>query len=172
MFFVNWVIFGIVTLVINVALVVWVYNDAERKGEDGLVWVAIVLIGGLVGLIAYMLLTGGPALPQKPIVLDEDYDERAIRAKYRSGGKEIPDVWKGSTGDPDFSDPELDRLLAEKDFDSARTYLRDMQKIAREMDDSKGLANYAKYENIIMRGSSVPADKPFKRRTGAEYDPK
>jgi hypothetical protein len=172
MFFMNWVIFGIVTLVINVALVVWVYNDAERKGEDGGLWVAIVLIGGLAGLIAYILVSGGPALPQKPIVLDEDYDERAIRAKYRSGGKEMPDVWKGSPGDPGFSDPELDRLLAEKDFNGARTYLRDMQKIAREMNDAKALANYAKYENKIMRASSAPSDRPFKRRTGAEYDPK
>jgi hypothetical protein len=59
---------------------------------------------------------------------------------------------------PDYSDPELERLVEMKNHSEAVTYLRDMQKIAKEMNDSKALAYYDQYEKII---GSLPSSNSF-----------
>ena len=43
----------ILALVISLWLCNWVYRDAQRHGMNGLLWVAIVLVGNIIGLLIY-----------------------------------------------------------------------------------------------------------------------
>ena len=44
LFFIIWIILGI-----------WVYNDAKERGENGALWLIIVLVLGIIGLIIWLL---------------------------------------------------------------------------------------------------------------------
>ena len=41
--------------IISILLAVWVYMDAESRGESGVLWLLVVLIGNIVGLIAWLV---------------------------------------------------------------------------------------------------------------------
>jgi RNA polymerase subunit RPABC4/transcription elongation factor Spt4 len=38
-----------------IAVIVWVYRDAERRGMNGVLWALLVFIGNLIGLIIYLI---------------------------------------------------------------------------------------------------------------------
>lgn len=49
-------IFVLIALAINIAILVWVYRDAQSRGMDNAVlWLVIVLLTGLLGLIIYLI---------------------------------------------------------------------------------------------------------------------
>ena len=50
------IIGSIVGFIITVALCVWVYKDAEKHGEQGVVWLLVVLFTGCIGLIIYLII--------------------------------------------------------------------------------------------------------------------
>ncbi|MEM2146522.1 MAG: hypothetical protein QW279_14265 [Candidatus Jordarchaeaceae archaeon] len=50
-----WAIFFIVWCIIGIILAIWVYRDAESRGENGALWLIIVLLLGLIGLIIYLI---------------------------------------------------------------------------------------------------------------------
>jgi heme/copper-type cytochrome/quinol oxidase subunit 2 len=61
---VGWGLFGlgllclaipIVWFIIAILLCIWVYRDAESRGMNGVLWLIIVLIAGLLGLIIYLI---------------------------------------------------------------------------------------------------------------------
>ncbi len=39
-----------------IALCVWVYRDAEKRGMNGVLWLLVVIVGQLLGLILYFIL--------------------------------------------------------------------------------------------------------------------
>lgn len=41
--------------IINILLLVWVYNDAKNRGENGAMWALIVLVGGIIGIIFWLI---------------------------------------------------------------------------------------------------------------------
>jgi len=41
---------------VQIAIAIWVYRDAEKRGEDALLWLLIILLTGLIGLIVYILI--------------------------------------------------------------------------------------------------------------------
>ena len=43
-------------LVLWIAIVVWVYRDAERRGMNGVLWALLVFIGNLIGLLIYLII--------------------------------------------------------------------------------------------------------------------
>ncbi|MBS7251343.1 MAG: hypothetical protein KIH08_12275 [Candidatus Freyarchaeota archaeon] len=45
----------IVWCIIAIVLAIWVYRDAESRGENGALWLIIVLLLGLIGLIIYLI---------------------------------------------------------------------------------------------------------------------
>jgi len=61
---------AIVWFIVNILLCVWVYRDAESRGMGGALWLIIILIGGIVGLIIYLVVrkekAGAPPLPPTP----------------------------------------------------------------------------------------------------------
>ena len=42
-------------VVINIALIVWVINDAQARGASAGAWIVIVLLFGFLGLLAYLV---------------------------------------------------------------------------------------------------------------------
>ena len=48
-------IIGVVWLIIAIALAVWVYKDAEARGENGVLWLIVVILLGLIGLIIWLI---------------------------------------------------------------------------------------------------------------------
>jgi hypothetical protein len=49
-------VFLAVWLVIAILIAVWVYRDAEKRGESGVLWLIIVLITGIIGLIIWLII--------------------------------------------------------------------------------------------------------------------
>jgi len=45
----------IVWFIIAILLCIWVYRDAESRGMNGVLWLIIVLIAGIIGLIIYLV---------------------------------------------------------------------------------------------------------------------
>jgi uncharacterized membrane protein YhaH (DUF805 family) len=39
--------------IINIFILIWVYNDANKRGANGLLWALIVLVAGILGLLLY-----------------------------------------------------------------------------------------------------------------------
>ena len=137
-------------VIFTVLLVIWVYYDAEHKGQSGLLWALVVLFFSVMGVLAYVLLSG-PSDDAITVNVDTE-DEFEIRAKYlkksRAAGK-FPQDLKNTIADSNFTDPYLDRLMMKEKFDEAISYLKGMQKMHRDMNDAKGLANYNQYEERI-----------------------
>jgi hypothetical protein len=50
----------VVYLAFSVAFCLWVFKDAKARGLDGALWVLIVFVGGLVGLLLYLVVRGQP----------------------------------------------------------------------------------------------------------------
>jgi len=58
-----WVLPMIAWFIIAILIAVWVYRDAEKRGESGALWLIIVLITGIIGLIIWLIIRR-----DKPIV--------------------------------------------------------------------------------------------------------
>lgn len=97
----QWVFFpifmGIIIFIIIVAslvgiwLCIWIYRDAEARGENGALWVIILLIAGLIGLIVWLVVRS-----DKPIV-----NPRITASKYRAQSTEyMPPTPKTKTPPP------------------------------------------------------------------------
>jgi ABC-type transport system involved in multi-copper enzyme maturation permease subunit len=56
--------FSLVLLFIWLAVIVWIYRDAERRGMNGVLWALLVLIGNIIGLLIYLIVRTDD-LPQR-----------------------------------------------------------------------------------------------------------
>jgi len=45
----------IALLIISILIAVWVYRDAESRGMNGVLWLIVVVLLGLIGLIVYLI---------------------------------------------------------------------------------------------------------------------
>jgi len=46
----------IIWLLFAIVIAVWVYKDAESRGESGVLWLIIALIAGIIGLIIWLII--------------------------------------------------------------------------------------------------------------------
>ncbi len=51
-------VFFIALFVVSILIAIWVYRDAERRGMNGVLWLIVVLIAGIIGLIIYLVVRG------------------------------------------------------------------------------------------------------------------
>jgi len=68
--------FGLLVFFVWIAVVVWVYGDAEKRGLSGVIWALVVFFTHFVGLVIYALVrsgrpvlapsSGSPAAPAPP----------------------------------------------------------------------------------------------------------
>lgn len=47
--------FLLLVLVLNIALLFWVYKDAEKRGASAGAWLIVVFLFGLLGLLLYLI---------------------------------------------------------------------------------------------------------------------
>lgn len=49
------ILIPIVWIIISILLCIWVYKDAEARGESAVLWLIVVLITGIIGLIVWLV---------------------------------------------------------------------------------------------------------------------
>lgn len=52
------IIVGLIALAINIALMVYVYKDAEKRDMGGALWLIIVFLTNLLGCLIYLIVRG------------------------------------------------------------------------------------------------------------------
>jgi len=61
-------IIPLVWFLIGILILIWVYQDAESRGMDGLLWAIIVFFLNIIGLILYLVVReGGVLMPPQRI---------------------------------------------------------------------------------------------------------
>jgi ABC-type transport system involved in multi-copper enzyme maturation permease subunit len=60
--------FSLILFFIWLAVIVWVYRDAERRGMNGVLWALLVLIGNLIGLLIYLIVRNDEASKPKQTI--------------------------------------------------------------------------------------------------------
>jgi len=151
-------------MLLPLLLLFWIYNDAEEKEVGGCLWVLLVIVFGYIALIIYLLLFHGLPAMRRPAGPRQNEDIQ-YRSMYRSepsySGPKYPNQWgepskmvSTALADGAFRDEELEKLISARKLTEARAYLRDMIKIAEEMGDRNGMANYKLYESRINKASS------------------
>jgi len=48
-------IFAVVWFVIWILVAIWVYKDATSRGANGVLWLIVVVLLGIIGLIIYLV---------------------------------------------------------------------------------------------------------------------
>ncbi len=52
-----------------IAVVIWVYRDAESRGMNGVLWALLVFIGNLIGLLIYLIVRSDPGKAPPPVAV-------------------------------------------------------------------------------------------------------
>lgn|GEM_PF-5232102 len=60
----------ILIIIVHIALAIWVYRDAENRGEKGVLWLLVFLVAGIIGLIIWLIVR-----PPKRTVSDHEFDD-------------------------------------------------------------------------------------------------
>lgn len=79
----------IIWLIISILLCVWVYRDAESRGMNGVLWLIVVLIGGIIGLIVYLIVRKEKLPPPPPPRLEYTTETLSLRRFCSHCGKEV-----------------------------------------------------------------------------------
>ena len=61
------VLFALVWFVIGILILIWVYQDAESRGMDGLLWALIVFFLNIIGLVLYLVVRESRIAPSQRI---------------------------------------------------------------------------------------------------------
>ena len=48
-------IIPIIMWIVFIAIAIWVYKDAEKRGKSGALWLVIVVLTGIIGLIIWFV---------------------------------------------------------------------------------------------------------------------
>jgi hypothetical protein len=140
---------GIIGLIIAIAVASYVYSKAEEYGQSGCLWAIFGFLFPLPTIIVFLIVNSGKGGQGRGRGRDEYYTASGVY-----GGKAAPPPpTASSTPDPDFRDDHLEELITDGRLGEARTYLREMIKMAREMSDMKGVRNYAQYEAKINKAA-------------------
>ena len=163
------------SLAIWIAILFWVYNNAEENYNAGCLWTLVVLVFGFLGLVIYLIVMFSPQRAPRHYAVDRNADFN-VRAIYRDGtaaspGRPPSGQWghpagssRGLKPDPGFRDEDLDRLISSGRLSEAREYLRDMKSLAREMNDTTTLNNYSQYDQKIASASRQSSTHGFSMR--------
>jgi len=93
--FVIMIIAILASCVIQIAIAVWVYNDAKKRNMEPTMWLAITLLAGCIGCIIYLVVRDPIATETVPIPRDS-YEAESKVSKLDQGtfcsncGSEIP----------------------------------------------------------------------------------
>jgi TctA family transporter len=60
------ILFIIGLIAVWILLAVWVYRDARKRGMEATLWLLVVLLTGIIGLIAYLIVRREHPIQQPP----------------------------------------------------------------------------------------------------------
>lgn len=78
----------VVMLIIWIAIGVWMYKDAEKRGKSGALWLIIGLLLGIIGLIVWLIVR-----PPEPSFYEKQGEQRESQEERRrcpECGRNIP----------------------------------------------------------------------------------
>ena len=61
----------LILLILWIAVVVWVYRDAEERGMNGVLWGLLVFIGSIIGLLIYLIVRSDAITDNKRVSPDQ-----------------------------------------------------------------------------------------------------
>ena len=50
-----YIIVIIIALGLTIWMCIWVYRDAKKRGQNEVLWLLVVLVGGCIGLLVYLI---------------------------------------------------------------------------------------------------------------------
>ena len=62
---VSCIIFTLIWFVVWILVAIWVYKDANKRGKNGVLWLIIVILLGLIGLIIWLVVRGEKSAPSR-----------------------------------------------------------------------------------------------------------
>ena len=66
--FVPFSLITILLMILWIAVIIWVYRDAERRGMNGMLWALLVCIGNIIGLLIYLIVRSDTIpISQEPV---------------------------------------------------------------------------------------------------------
>jgi hypothetical protein len=71
-------------LVVWIAVIIWVYKDAERRGMSSLLWALLVFIGNLIGLLIYLIVRQDHPLREEQGTADVEPPATASSSEIRT----------------------------------------------------------------------------------------
>ncbi len=103
-------VIALALFVLWIAVIIWVYKDAERRGMNGILWALLVLIGNLIGLLIYLIVRTEPVTAPVKSAVDQSCPQcrepvaqgfsfcphcgAALRTTCPQCGKAIEKDWK------------------------------------------------------------------------------
>ena len=157
---------------IELAIIVWIYNDAESNYNSGCLWLILVWFFGPLALIAYLIISfrDKRIVDHRAVNRSDDFE---YRSRYRPSTRPTPIIYGAklsqpeiSSPDPGFVDEAAEKLIRDGKLSEARQHVKDMMAVAREMSDQRMIANYRKYEAKIAEASkrtSLPGGTSYNR---------
>ena len=58
-------IFALIWFIIWILVAIWVYKDAQKHGKNGVLWLIVVILLGIIGLIIYLVVRGEKTEPSR-----------------------------------------------------------------------------------------------------------
>ena len=56
--FINaFIFFVVVFIAIEIYIAIWVYRDAQKRNMDAIIWLLVILVGGCLGCIVYLIIS-------------------------------------------------------------------------------------------------------------------
>jgi hypothetical protein len=139
-------------IILQIALLAFVWYKAEEYGMDPLVWlIAVLLFGPLAFIVFVILILSQSRAPRRK------YDEPMPPMGKSTSGEYIPpppEPVKSSAPDPNFRDDRLEELLESGKTSEARKYMREMIETARDMNDITTVRNYSQYVSRINKAAT------------------
>jgi hypothetical protein len=91
LFFPFMMVFMLVWVLLAIVLAMWVYKDAEMRGENGALWLVLVIITGWIGLLIWLVVrTSKPIFSSEIISNGEKTSFTSENMFCSSCGAELP----------------------------------------------------------------------------------
>jgi len=156
-FFTGWFLVLIVTLVVNIAICVWVYKDAESRGMSAGIWVLILLVSGILGLLIYL-----GVRPKEVSTYNEGYSDRDV-SSIRANRTQVCDRCSAEYNASYSNCPDCKQRNPNKQYKSSSSQ-RDNSTEAIPTTDGK--------ETCSKCGTTQMANRDFCMKCGVRFNPR
>ncbi|MFW6040530.1 MAG: hypothetical protein ACOC85_01700 [Thermoplasmatota archaeon] len=69
----------IIPLIIWILIGVWLYKDAEKRGKNGVLWLLVGLVAGIIGLIIWLIVRPSMEEVRREKEMERQYQQQQYR---------------------------------------------------------------------------------------------